>query len=84
MIALINAAITIGVALHSHIWSIRYAGRSLSLELKWHRFLIIMLAITAIGIAIYFYAADQFKNANQLLNYFGLVVAYIFSFICCD
>jgi len=33
--AFINAAITIGVALHSRIWSIRFAGRPLSIELKW-------------------------------------------------
>lgn len=31
VIAVLNAAITIGVALHSRIWSIRYLGRPISI-----------------------------------------------------
>lgn len=31
IIAIMNAAITIGVALHSRIWSIRYLGRPISI-----------------------------------------------------
>lgn len=38
----------------------------------------------AIGIALYLYAADQFKNANFALRYIGLATAYVSSFICAD
>ena len=84
VIAFINAAITIGVAMHSRIWSIRYNQRPLSIELKWPRFLIGMLAIVAMGSAIFLYAKDQFINANKILKYSGLAVAYFYAFICSD
>lgn len=44
----------------------------------------LMLTMIAVGIALYLYAGDQFKNANLTIKYIGLVVAYAFSFICAD
>lgn len=84
LIAFINAAITIGVALHSRIWSIRFEGRPLSIELKWSRFTVIMLVIFILVIVLYVYARDQFSNANKVLTYIGLIMSYIFCFICAD
>jgi hypothetical protein len=53
IIALINAAITIGVALYSKIWSIRYKGKPLSIELSWFWFVII-LGIVIISSIVFF------------------------------
>lgn len=43
-----------------------------------------MIIILCIGIALYIYAADQFKNANSMMKYIGLILAYISTFICAD
>lgn len=58
IITIINAAITIGVALHSKIWSIRYQNRLLSIELKWYRFLIMILVVYALIAVLYIYASE--------------------------
>lgn len=52
LIAGINAIITIGVALHSKIWSIRFNKRPISIELKWTRFLFLIAIIGALATAI--------------------------------
>ena len=54
-----NAAIIIGVALFSKVWSIRYSGRIISLELKWYRYLFFTVVLFAISIALYFFAKDE-------------------------
>ena len=84
LISAMNSVIIIGVALHSRIWSIRYKRYALAIELKWHRFLIFILVVAAIVLALYIYASNQFKNANIALRYLGLVVAWVFCFICWD
>jgi hypothetical protein len=52
-IAFINAAITIGVALYSRIWSIRLNGRPLSIELTWFWFAIILGFISVLFVMFY-------------------------------
>lgn len=81
---IINAAITIGVALHSKIWSIRIQNRLLSIELKWYRFLIMIVIVYLLILVLYIYASEQFNGSNKILGYLGIVVAYIFTFICVD
>ena len=84
LISLLNAAVIIGVALHSRIWSIRYKCYPLAIELKWNRFLIFILLSCSVGAGLYFYARDQFKNANIVIRYIGLVISLFFCFICAD
>ena len=84
LISLFNSAIIVGVALHSRIWSIRYKHYPLAIELKWQRFLIFLMISLSIGAGLYFYAADQFKNANIVLRYIGLFISLFFSFVCWD
>lgn len=82
LLTVLNAAITIGVALHSKIWSIRYQRRPLSIELKWYRFFFIILVIGLLGTFLFFFSATQFEWANIVLKGAGLFVGFVYTFIC--
>lgn len=44
-----------------------------------------MTIMLVVGIALYLYASyDQFVNANHVISYLGLALAYFFCFICSD
>ncbi len=85
MIGLINAALTIGVALHSRIWSIKFNEKPLRIQLSWKKFAIIMVILVIVGLTLFFIARindQEFKQANVVLKYIGLVVSFVFTFIC--
>lgn len=82
LITVLNAAITIGVALHSKIWSIRYQRKPLSIQLKWNRFFFLILVIGLLGTFLFFYSATQFEWANIILKGAGLFVGFVYTFIC--
>lgn len=81
-IALINAAIIIGVAMHSHVWSIRINHRPLRYVLYWKNFLI----FSVVGIALIFFLCfltyKDFWKAFAFIKYFGLVFSIFFVFLC--
>lgn len=56
MLAIVNAAVIVGVAMRTRLWSIKWRGRCLSMELKWHRFLILMIVLVVIGSSLFFLA----------------------------
>lgn len=56
MLAIVNAAVIVGVAMRTRLWSIKWRGRCLSMELKWHRFLILMIVCVVIGSSLFFLA----------------------------
>lgn len=82
LVGLINAAITIGVAMHSRIWSIRFNEKPLRILLTWKLFLLIMIILIVVGITFYLVASKEFKMANNIIKYLGIVVALVFTFIC--
>ncbi len=41
-----------------------------------------MIILIAVGITFYLVASKQFKLANEIIKYLGLIVAFVFTFIC--
>ncbi len=64
IIGLINAAITIGVAMHSRIWSIKINDKPLRILLTWKLFMLITVILLVVGVTFYFVAKEEFKLAN--------------------
>ena len=85
LIAVLNAIIIIGVALYSRIWSIRYNGHPLTIELNWKRFLVLTIILIALSIALFVFAKNnEFLAANSIIQYVGLFLSLFFVFICFD
>ena len=85
LIAILNAIIIIGVALYSSIWSIRYKGHPLIIELNWKRFLVLTVILIALSITLFVIAKNnEFLVANSIIRYAGLVISLFFVFICFD
>lgn len=82
VISLINLGVIVGVAMYSHIWSIRVQGSLLQLELKWQPFLIFSIGMLVIIGVFYVFAANELLTAFITARYIGIFVAIFFVFIC--
>lgn len=82
IITAINALILIGVAMNSYIWSIKYKGKLINIELRWRGILAVCIIGVALAGALYIFAFNSFIAAFITLRYVGIVVSTFFIFIC--
>lgn len=81
-IALINACIIVGVAMHSHVWSIRINQRPLRYVLKWKNFLIFSAVGVGLILSLYFSTYRDLWKSFTVIRYFGIIFSLFFVFIC--
>lgn len=77
MIAAINAAIILAVALHSRIWSYTYKNRELGIIASWKWLLPASLVLTGLGVLV-----QQLGVFLQAANICGAIVAAVCLTIC--
>jgi hypothetical protein len=68
--------------MHSHIWSIKYKGLPLAIELKWIPFVVFNIVSVTFLIGLTLLAYKDFSTAFETLRYFGVGVSMFFLFIC--
>ncbi len=79
---MIDAIILVGVAMHSHIWSIKYKGRRIKFNLKWVQMLIACISTVVVIFGLYFFAINNFDSAFVTVRYVGIVLSSFFVFLC--
>ena len=71
-----------GVAMHSHVWSIRISLRPLRYNLKWPAFLGVSLIAVMGAVTMSLLAIRDFQYAFIPLQFFGIVISIFFVFLC--
>lgn len=82
LIAIINTAIIVGVAMFSHVWSIKINLKPLRVQLKWIPFLIFSVAGSVAIILLLKFAFKESGAAFNFIRYGGIVIAIPFTFLC--
>lgn len=82
LLAIINAAIIIGVAMYSHVWSIRIHLKPLRLQLQWIPFLIFSILGDIAIILLLKFGFNESGKAFSIIRYFGIIFAIPFTFLC--
>ena len=79
---ILNAIITVSVAKHSKIWSIRYKKNPISIWLSWKRFMAIFFILIGASVGFLYFAGNNLELANSIVKYLGLIASIFFVFIC--
>jgi hypothetical protein len=82
ILSVINALIIIGVAMYSHIWSIRINLRPLRFDLKRIPFLIFNIVGSGLILLLYLLAFKDYNKAMYTLRYAGVIISIPFVFLC--
>ena len=82
IISVINAIVMAGVAMHSHIWSLKYNERRLKFNLRWFHALAVSLIITLLVFGLYFFAMNYFNEAFLSVRYVGVLISFFFVYLC--
>lgn len=82
LIAVINGAIIVGVAMYSHVWSIRIDLKPLRFELRWIPFLIFSALGDAAIIILLKLGYNESGKAFLIIRYFGIILSIPFTFLC--
>lgn len=68
--------------MNSYVWSIKYNGKLINIELRWRQILAICVVGVALAAALYLFAFKDFIAAFITLRYVGIMVSTFFIFIC--
>jgi hypothetical protein len=82
LLSIINAAIIVGVAMHSYAWSIKINLKPLRVPLKWVPFLIFSVAGDAFVIMLLRFSPRDSSTAFDIIRYLGVIVSIPCVFIC--
>ena len=83
VISFIDAAILVGVAMHSYAWSIRINLQPLRYQLKWIPFLIFSIIGDVLIIILFgFSASSESTIAFIIIRYLGVVISVPCVFLC--
>ena len=82
IIAGLDAAILIGVAMHSRVWSLKWGGLRLRLNLRWYYALTACFVAVICIAALYFFAFKDFDSAFKTVRYVGIGLSAPFLFLC--
>lgn len=82
MLACINAAIIIGVAMHSYAWSIKVNLQPLRFQMRWIPFLVFSIAGDGVIIILLKFTTKESYIGFNLIRIFGVIVAIPCMFLC--